>query len=113
MSTTASSKHACSHASRYRPGGESNQWCKPIIGELMNLLALPAFADNYLWMLHDGHRAIVVDPGQAAPVAEALSRLGLQLPAILVTHHHADHVGGVGRPRPESRGRAPRGAGGG
>ncbi len=61
----------------------------------MNLLALPAFADNYIWMLHDGARAVVVDPGDAAPVQEALDRLHLELSAILVTHHHGDHVGGV------------------
>jgi len=61
----------------------------------MNLLALPAFADNYIWMLHDAHQAVVVDPGQAEPVLQALAERGLQLQAILVTHHHADHVGGV------------------
>jgi hydroxyacylglutathione hydrolase len=61
----------------------------------MNLLALPAFADNYIWMLHDGARAVVVDPGDAAPVVDALERLQLQLAGILVTHHHADHIGGV------------------
>ena len=61
----------------------------------MNLLPLPAFADNYIWMLHDGHQAVVVDPGDSAPVVQALQRQGLQLTAILVTHHHADHVGGV------------------
>jgi hydroxyacylglutathione hydrolase len=61
----------------------------------MNLLPLPAFTDNYIWLLHDGRRALVVDPGEPAPVFEALQRLGLQLAAILVTHHHADHVGGV------------------
>ncbi len=61
----------------------------------MNLLALPAFTDNYIWMLHDGRQAVVVDPGDATPVVQALQHLGLQLQAILVTHHHADHVGGV------------------
>jgi hydroxyacylglutathione hydrolase len=61
----------------------------------MNLVALPAFTDNYIWLLHDGTGAIVVDPGDAAPVRDALDALGLELRGILVTHHHADHVGGV------------------
>ena len=61
----------------------------------MELIPLPAFADNYIWMLHDGHAALVVDPGDAQPVFEALQHSGLQLRGILVTHHHADHVGGV------------------
>lgn len=71
----------------------------------MDLVALPAFTDNYIWMLHDGHRALVVDPGEAAPVLDALDRLALQLDCILVTHHHADHVGGIGELRPHLRGR--------
>lgn len=66
----------------------------------MNLVALPAFSDNYIWMLHDGRRAVVVDPGDAAPVQAALERDGLVLAAILVTHHHPDHVGGVDALRP-------------
>lgn len=70
----------------------------------MNLLALPAFADNYIWMLHDGVRAVVVDPGDAAPVHQALDRLQLRLQAILVTHHHPDHVGGVDALRPRLEG---------
>lgn len=56
---------------------------------------MPAFDDNYLWMLHDGHQALVVDPGDAQPVLQALQAQHLQLQAILVTHHHADHIGGV------------------
>lgn len=73
----------------------------------MNLIALPAFTDNYVWMLHDGSHAIVVDPGEAAPVLRALDERGLQLRAIVVTHHHADHVGGVDALRqrlPDGRG---------
>jgi len=60
-----------------------------------HLLPLPAFTDNYIWLLHDGKRALAVDPGDAAPVQEALAHHGLTLRAILLTHHHADHVGGV------------------
>jgi hydroxyacylglutathione hydrolase len=61
----------------------------------MTLVPLPAFADNYIWMLQDGSNAIVVDPGDAQPVFDALTRDKLQLAAILVTHHHPDHTGGV------------------
>jgi hydroxyacylglutathione hydrolase len=61
----------------------------------LNLIALPAFSDNYIWMLHDGAKALVVDPGDAAVVFEALKRLSLRLETILVTHHHVDHTGGV------------------
>ncbi|MGE4240379.1 hydroxyacylglutathione hydrolase [Ramlibacter sp.] len=65
----------------------------------MKLIPLPAFQDNYLWLLHDGQKALVVDPGDARPVAAHLARAGLQLGAILVTHHHQDHTGGVGELR--------------
>jgi len=61
----------------------------------MTLQPIPAFTDNYIWMVHDGRRALVVDPGDAGPVLEALDREGLELESILVTHHHVDHVGGI------------------
>ena len=61
----------------------------------MYLIPVSAFADNYLWLLHDGKRALVVDPGDAGPVLRALQASQLQLESILVTHHHADHTGGV------------------
>jgi hydroxyacylglutathione hydrolase len=66
----------------------------------MNLIALPAFTDNYIWMLHDGRSAIVVDPGDSAPVITALASRHLTLAGILVTHHHGDHVGGLDGLRP-------------
>lgn len=62
----------------------------------MNLIPLPAFQDNYLCVLHDGHPALIVDPGAAQPVLHCLQRDGLQLEAILVTHHHPGHIGGAG-----------------
>lgn len=60
---------------------------------------LPAFSDNYIWTLTDPdhNRACVVDPGDAEPVMQFLERNGLQLSHILITHHHPDHVGGVGK----------------
>ncbi len=61
----------------------------------MTLHPLPAFQDNYLWLLQDGHGALVVDPGDAGVVAAGLQQACARLDAILVTHHHADHVGGV------------------
>lgn len=61
----------------------------------MYLIPIPAFDDNYLWLLHDGRRAIVVDPGDAQPVLRTLQDRQLQLESILVTHHHPDHTGGV------------------
>jgi hydroxyacylglutathione hydrolase len=61
------------------------------------ILPVPAFSDNYIWLLCDDQRrrAVAVDPGDAAPVIAALGTHGLELAAVLVTHHHPDHVGGL------------------
>jgi hydroxyacylglutathione hydrolase len=53
------------------------------------------FSDNYVWLIEDGEYAVVVDPGQAQPVLDTLANRDLSLTAILLTHHHQDHVGGV------------------
>lgn len=58
-------------------------------------LALAAFADNYIWLMRQGDRAVVVDPGDARPVLDLIERERLELAAILITHHHGDHQGGV------------------
>lgn len=62
---------------------------------MLQIIPIPAFKDNYIWLLHNGIYAIVVDPGDANPVITALSDLNLQLAGILITHHHSDHIGGV------------------
>ncbi|CAN5407461.1 hydroxyacylglutathione hydrolase [soil metagenome] len=62
---------------------------------MLKVLAVPAFDDNYLWLIHDGVHAVVVDPGDADVIFAALETHRLSLLAILLTHHHADHVGGV------------------
>src|SRR4051794_12846920 len=57
--------------------------------------AVPAFKDNYIWILERGGLAAAVDPGDAKPVETFLADRGLKLAAVLATHHHADHVGGL------------------
>jgi hydroxyacylglutathione hydrolase len=59
------------------------------------LLPVPAFDDNYIWAVLHGNKALVVDPGEAGPVLALLRERNLELRAILLTHHHGDHVGGV------------------
>ncbi len=62
---------------------------------MLNIIPIPAFDDNYIWLLHNGQNAVVVDPGDAAPVVAMLKQLNLTLSAILITHHHSDHIDGV------------------
>ena len=59
------------------------------------VVALRAFNDNYIWTIRDARYAIVVDPGDAKPVLDYLTVEKLELIAIVITHHHADHIGGV------------------
>ncbi len=62
---------------------------------MFDITAIPALQDNYIWAIYDDRQAAVVDPGDAAPVLAFLSGRGLQLEAILCTHRHADHIGGI------------------
>ena len=62
---------------------------------MFNITAIPAFADNYIWAMHNDRHAVVVDPGEAPPVLAFLARHNLELTAILCTHRHPDHVGGI------------------
>lgn len=61
----------------------------------MNIIPVPAFEDNYIWLICNGHYAAAVDPGDAEPVIDYLKHHGQQLAAILITHHHGDHTGGI------------------
>src|SRR3970040_537645 len=65
------------------------------MGNMLEIIPIPAFQDNYIWLLKHGAHAAVVDPGDAAPVIATLKDLSLTLDAILITHHHSDHIGGV------------------
>ena len=63
----------------------------------MRIIPLPAFSDNYLWLVTKNHHAIVIDPGEAEPVLAALKTQACQLNAIFLTHAHHDHIDGVSR----------------
>ncbi len=61
---------------------------------MLTLIPLPAFDDNYIWVWHDARHAVAVDPGDPEPLIDYLDTRGLDLSAVLVTHHHRDHTGG-------------------
>lgn len=62
----------------------------------MNLISISAFQDNYIWVLvDDDRRCIIVDPGESVPILHAIEENDWQPEAILLTHHHHDHVDGV------------------
>ncbi len=62
---------------------------------MLEIVPISALKDNYIWTLRDAKHAAVVDPGEAGPVLDYLAREQLTLVAILATHHHPDHVGGI------------------
>ena len=61
----------------------------------MNIYWIPAFSDNYIWVIEKDKKAIVVDPGEGPQVVDYLTAASLELEAILLTHNHDDHIGGV------------------
>lgn len=60
----------------------------------ISIIPIPAFSDNYIWLITDGNKGVVVDPGDAAPVLDYLKNFHIELIGILITHHHWDHTGG-------------------
>ncbi len=62
---------------------------------MSDIVPIPALRDNYIWALHNGRHAVVVDPGEAHPVLSWLDAQRIQLAGILCTHHHGDHTGGI------------------
>ncbi len=66
-----------------------------VSNSLLQVWPIPAFTDNYIWCIHDQQSALLVDPGDAQPAIAYLSQNNLRLTGILITHYHADHIGGL------------------
>ncbi|HFC92700.1 MAG TPA: MBL fold metallo-hydrolase, partial [Leucothrix mucor] len=66
---------------------------------MSTILPVSAFSDNYIWLICDEQQryAAIVDPGDATPVMTALEEKNIEPIAILITHHHSDHIGGISR----------------
>jgi hydroxyacylglutathione hydrolase len=64
---------------------------------MLKIFPIPAFEDNYIWVLQKQGNAFIVDPGDAAPVLNILRQYELNMAGILITHHHHDHIDGVAR----------------
>lgn len=62
---------------------------------MIEIVPIPAFEDNYIWLLRQETSAVAVDPGDAEPLLDYLENNGLDLTAVLLTHHHGDHCGGI------------------
>lgn len=65
------------------------------MNQSLQVIPIPAFEDNYIWLIHDSKECIIVDPGDALPVISTIESMALNLQAILITHHHSDHINGV------------------
>src|SRR5205814_2112965 len=107
-SSTALSNWTSSQPRTYAPWGVPNHperdersplyFCAPFCTKdcrTMRIVPVKAFKDNYVWTLRNETHAAVVDPGEARPVLDYLDHEKLRLAAILATHHHPDHVGGI------------------
>ncbi|MBF0784511.1 hydroxyacylglutathione hydrolase [Muribacter muris] len=62
---------------------------------MISIFPIPALADNYIWVLAKGQKAVIVDPGESQPVSDFLAKYQLEPTACLLTHNHNDHTGGV------------------
>ena len=76
----------------------ANTSFKPKPGlNMIEILPICAFSDNYIWAITDHEQVVVVDPGDTAPVKEIIEKRHLTLAGILVTHYPPDHIRGIGQ----------------